>query len=628
MPEALTCKSFAMPDPVSAEPAPPIRLLLCLILALNLFIYHPSAGGPYIVDDIPNLVNNDFLILQDFSIESIKNAALSSPASRFYRPVAMLSFAANYTFSGDKSPYAVKLTNILLHLLTGLGIFLLTINLLPRLLNRHLLRHDKAYIELTGLLVTSVWLFHPLFVSTVLYAIQRMAILSALFTIYGCLFYIKLRLRTLRDGRGFPGLFLVSGLLTLLAFFSKENGALLPGFLLLIELFCFGFCFHPRTSPAMRPAFQVLLVLPVILVIAYLLYTYLAHMHALAEPYDFTYHERLLTQFRVMWRYAGWLTFLNPEPMGIYHDNTPVSTGLTEPLTTLFALLCWIAVLCVAAIRFRTRHILVFCLLWFLWGHILESTVLPLGIMYEHRNYLPAFGLLLAFAILLWGVISALQCNNSIKFGLVFTLFFLLPVYTQQARSSNWQDKKSLTLALLQQQPDSAQTLIMTARFLNDSGDFENAQRAVQYAQQLDPREPSHIMAEAALHCDRQNDKQFSNRLAAKLLQLPLADNVSVNTVRQFRQLTDICRGSMLNSGTLLELYNQLSRHRNNTLAMLAYYGIGAIRLQRGEYGATVEAWENAIDKDSNAAGLLPALQWAREQYQQQLTQPGQQELP
>ena len=114
----------------------PLRLCLLALFALNIFIYSQSAEGPYIIDDIPNLKNNSHLIIEQLNLESIKNAALSSRAGQFYRPVSMLTFAANYTIAGNKSTYSIKITNIFIHAIICLGIFLLTINLLQRISNQ------------------------------------------------------------------------------------------------------------------------------------------------------------------------------------------------------------------------------------------------------------------------------------------------------------------------------------------------------------------------------------------------------------------------------------------------------------------------------------------------------------
>ena len=58
------------------------------------------------------------------SIPSLVGAALSSPSSQFKRPLASLTFAANYLATG-LDPYWMKLTNVIIHLLNGWLVYLL-----------------------------------------------------------------------------------------------------------------------------------------------------------------------------------------------------------------------------------------------------------------------------------------------------------------------------------------------------------------------------------------------------------------------------------------------------------------------------------------------------------------------
>ena len=223
----------------------PLLALLVITFAVNTFLYARSAAGPYIIDDFVNLVRNPALQLEAIDLDTIGKAAFSSNASPFHRPVSMLTFAANYTLAGNRASYPVKLTNIYIHIITAFGIFLLTLELLRHFNESALLRREARFRSFIAFSTTFVWLFHPLFVSTVLYAVQRMAMLSAMFTIYGCLGYLRLRnVSRMRPAR-LTSLFLWIMTFTSLAFLCKENGALLPGFLLLIELFCFRFEFHP-----------------------------------------------------------------------------------------------------------------------------------------------------------------------------------------------------------------------------------------------------------------------------------------------------------------------------------------------------------------------------------------------
>ncbi len=596
---------------------PAAGLLLGLLLAIAFYSYMPGAAGPFIVDDIPNILENDFLVLPELSLESLREAALSSPASRFRRPLAMLSLALDFTLAGGKSELAAKTVNILLHLICGLGVYLLTVKLLTRFHNRTLVPDINTQIRGAALLVAGMFLLHPLYVSTVLYAIQRMAILSNLFIIYGCLGYIYLRDRTLRLGAGLPGLIASGVLFTVLGFFSKENGALLPGFLLLIELFCFNFRFHPEAHPRSGLILGTFLGIPVAAIGGYLVFMYLSHAGEPLAPYGFTPWERLLTEARVLWSYAGWLTFLNPSPMGIYHDDLTISTGLAQPWTTMPAAMGWLIVVVLTARLSLRRHVIAFGLLWFLWGHILESTVLPLAPMFEHRNYQPGLGVFLIFVLLFRSAADTLVQKQTLRHALWITIFVILPLYILQARVDDWADNKSLTLALLRDKPDSAQSLIMAAKFLAEGMDPENAMLAVRQAQLLDPGEPSHIMAEAIIHCGSYPTKKFDSGLERNLRDLRVAEFVSVNTLRQLRQLIPNCQSSQANTDALLTLYSNMSNHTHDRLAMLGWYGRGAIHMQQGKYTAVVKEWEAAMARHPDAEGLKPALEWARRQINQ-----------
>lgn len=601
---------------VNRQPA--TGLLLGMLLLVTACFYYQGAMGPYVMDDIPNLVENPSLALKDLQFDSLREAAFSSPASRFYRPLAMLSFAVNYTLAGDNAEFSIKITNILLHLLNGLGVYLLIVGVLTRFLNQAFIPRDAYSLRITALLVTGIWLLHPLYVSTVLYSIQRMAILSNLFMIFGCLGYLKLRIRLLEDGRGLPALIAMSTLCTLLAFLSKENGALLPGCLLLIEIFCFNLRFHPEAHPQSRLILGAFLGFPMAAVGGYLLSIFLLHAGKPLTPYSFTPWERLLTEARVLWSYAGWLTFLNPLPMGIYHDDLTVSKGLTEPWSTLPAAVGWLIVVVLTVRLSLRRHVIAFGLLWFLWGHSLESTVLPLAPMFEHRNYQPGPGLLLSFVLLIRDASGALRVNNGLKTLLCIILFLLLPLYTLKDRVADWGDRKSLTLALLRDKPYSAQSMIMAAKFLAEGGDHENALLAARQAQLLDPNEPSHVMAEAIVHCNANRSARFSAGLEERLRGLRVTGFVSVNTLRQLRQMIPVCQSSQLNEDALLALYDHLGKHADDHLAMLGMYGSGTIHMQQRKYVEVVHDWEAAMARHTDAAGLKPALEWARRQIRQQ----------
>ena len=524
----------------------------------------------------------------------------------------MLSFAANYTLSANKAAYPVKITNIYIHILIGFGIFLLTLELMKRLPENFFVRRENKYIKLIAFTTTFVWLFHPLFISTVLYSIQRMAMLSTMFIIYGCYGYIRLRNASLHHSTSLlPILFWIISV-TIIGFLCKENGILLPGFLLLIEVYCFRFEFLPNTSRNRIHLLQLGLIIPVVFVVAYLMITYFGHTGEGTHNYYFTYSERLLTELRILWRYAGWLAFLNPEPMGIYHDNLVISHSLIQPLSTLFAFLAWLVIFILILMYQKTRHVFLFCMLWFLWGQIMESTVLPLSLMFEHRNYLPGYGIILGLTLLLSGFLYSSEINRVVKYATFLVLFYFIPVYTYCERVADWSDEKSLIISLMKKQPDSPQTVIMAARFLNDSGDYENSLAAIRYAQKLNPIEPALIFAEAAVQCDNFPNQPFNSDIVKKIQNLVIKYQGTVNTVSQFRQMVQVCKPSTVNFGVLLDLYRKLKSSNNQKLSYIATYGYGYIQLKGGNYQAAIDAWEYVIEHDKNAAVLKPQVEEVR----------------
>ncbi|MFO1232284.1 MAG: hypothetical protein U1E57_03180 [Paenacidovorax caeni] len=93
-----------------------------------------------------------------------------------------------------------------------------------------------------AVVAAGLWMLHPYWVSTTLYVVQRMTILSGLFMLAGMVGYLKGRLWLMQPAQHRPlaayALMTSSaGMGTLLAVLSKENGALLPLLLLVVEAF-------------------------------------------------------------------------------------------------------------------------------------------------------------------------------------------------------------------------------------------------------------------------------------------------------------------------------------------------------------------------------------------------------
>ncbi len=294
---------------------------------LSGLIYWPGLAGPLFFDDRPALTANELVKIDGSVFDEWRTAALSSNSGTLRRPVSMLSFAANHVVcrrfcsplcQSHQPALFTSASRVLLYYLFQAVIA--SLRLAP----------DATTRRLLALTAAGIWLLHPLNVSTVLYAVQRMAQLSALFVVAGLLVFMRYRQRWAEAGATVgevlaAGLWLV--LLTVLAVLSKESGALLPWLIVVLEVCIFRGAWAGRPNRALRYAGYLLLLLPIGLVFLLLALTPESLIGGYARR-EFTLEERLLTQPRLLWRYLGWIVFPNINDMGFQHDDIPLSTGL------------------------------------------------------------------------------------------------------------------------------------------------------------------------------------------------------------------------------------------------------------------------------------------------------------
>jgi tetratricopeptide (TPR) repeat protein len=367
---------------------------LCLAIA----VYWPGLSGDFLFDDNPHIVRNELVQIDSLSPKDLWQAWNSSPVSfPNSRPLAMLTFGVNHAVSG-LSPFAFKSTNLAFHLLTGLVLFAVFRRLGTMFLQFEGRNAGPDTVAWWAWLTATLWLLHPLNLSPVLLSVQRMTLLSTLCVLQGLLVYLigRQRLSTSRS----HGLLLVWSTPIFAAFglLAKENALLLPLLLFVMEWTLLRFRgLDARASRQLRFFFVVVTALPILGAVIYLL-THPGYLGYTGRPFDLT--ERVLTQTRVLWFYVRLLLSPDISAMGLFHDDVVISRGLLQPWTTLAAVLALLGTT-LAALALRKRlPLLAFSVLFFLAGHALESTVIPLELVYEHRNYLPAVAPLFALAYL------------------------------------------------------------------------------------------------------------------------------------------------------------------------------------------------------------------------------------
>jgi protein O-mannosyl-transferase len=401
--------------------------ILTAALVITAIAYWPGLQGSFLFDDYPNIVDNKGVQPVDASLPSLVAAALSSPSSEFRRPMASLSFAANYLITG-LDPYWMKLTNLVIHLLNGLLAFLLASALL-----RSVSTDQNPHARIVASLIAAAWMVLPINLTAVLYIVQRMESLANLFVLLGLIGYVAGRRRMLAPtvipfpaNRGWLGKgrfsFDTGGFIlclisitapTAIGTLAKETAVMLPLYALLIEWALFRFRKPQESSASPKEGgaetrrrdfrivgmFLLVLVVPMVLGLARLIPGILK-----AETWatrDFTLSTRLLSEARIVVDYIVWTLLPTPGALSFYHDDFRISTGLLTPWTTLASIAVLAALIALAWWLRPRRPLAALGVVLFLGCQLPTGTILPLELIYEHRNYFASFGLLLSIVPLL-----------------------------------------------------------------------------------------------------------------------------------------------------------------------------------------------------------------------------------
>jgi hypothetical protein len=102
--------------------------------------------------------------------------------------------------------------------------------------------------------------------------------------------------------------------------------------------------------------------------------------------------------------YIDWTLLPYPGGLSFYHDDIVVSRGWLDPPATLACAMFLAALLFAAALLRRRRPLAALGITWFFAAHLMTATVIPLELVFEHRNYFASAGLLLALASLLLAI--------------------------------------------------------------------------------------------------------------------------------------------------------------------------------------------------------------------------------
>ena len=269
---------------------------------------------------------------------------------------------------------------------------------------------------------------------------------------------------------------------------------------------------------------------------------------------NFSLAERLLTEGRVLWFYLGLILFPRLEAFGLFHDDFTLSTGIFSPWTTLPALagllgLAWLAW------WLRERMPLVsFGIAWFLIGHGMESTFLPLEIAHEHRNYLPLFGILLAVVSVLVRTLEKSGPGKTFGIALMATMLAYFPFVTA-LRADQFGDEVRRSQIEAQHHRASARAQHEAGRVLaglegSDSASsprYSLAKAHYELAGQLDPNFKMNLLGLIHLNCQAgiPVEQPWVGELQRRLRDTPFApgDRTVLYSLKEMTIAGSLCLG-------------------------------------------------------------------------------------
>jgi tetratricopeptide (TPR) repeat protein len=465
-----------------------ITALLSLICAI---IYYPGVYGPFIFDDLSNITGNSFLQIKNLNFSSLYSSATAGHAGPLQRPIAMLSFALNYHFAGGYSVSAFKITNIAIHYINTILVFILCLQLVKRTtINTIDFYYPKAIFWFASG-VSLMWALHPINLTSVLYIVQRMTSLSTLFSLGCVIFYLYARNRWLNGAHPWQvsGLFCASLISLALALFSKENAALIPLIILLIEALL-----YPTEKPwnLINKLFKQQKIISLAVIITFSIVALLWAVDYAAGGFNnrpFTMLERVLTESRVLCFYISLILIPRIDAFGLFHDDIALSTSLFTPWTTITSIIFILGLLVTAFHYHKKNPLFALGIGWFFVGHLLESTFFPLEIAHEHRNNLPSIGIIIA-------AFSLIPLDKPVSKKVILGVLSVALILgsTTWLRAKQWGNYQSLAYYEASHHPNSPAIQALLSNAANQAGDIDVATQAIKRAMELEPNETAYAL--------------------------------------------------------------------------------------------------------------------------------------
>jgi tetratricopeptide (TPR) repeat protein len=379
-----------------------------------------------------------------------------------------------------------------------------------------------------------------------------------------------------------------------LALGSKENAVMLPISLVIYD----SMLIQGITQDNIKKHLTILLV-GIVIVTGFGLIAASGNPLSLFASYairPFSLTERLLTESRIIIFYISLLLYPMPYRLNLTHD-IELSYSLFNPFTTIVSIILIASIIAVALSCVKKRPLISFSIFFFFLNHVIESSILPLELIYEHRNYLPSMFFFVPFAILFIKAMNYFSYKKSMQ--LIIIAFTILVIVGQghatYRRNDIWKSQESLWFDSAAKAFNLSRPHMNLGKCYFDNGLIGKAilenQIAIKVNRYLNTsyRVGPHLNLIACYF--KIND--FDNVIKHCML----AQEINPNISSTYDDLAAVLMAKGDLNAARDNLIKSLSLNKTNARA---YNDLGRILLEQGHFDAAILELKNALKLDAN----------------------------
>lgn len=467
---------------LTQEPKLRWRVLLLLLLLVAVFgVYWSSLDNYFVWDDWDhlceldpwgNLRPNSYIRSVRAALRSVTSLAGDSdtPSRQVFRPLRTVSFALDYIMRAGLDARRMHLTNLLLHAIT-----VLTVYLALRALT-------KGFF--VSIVAAGFFALHPVHTEAVDHISNRADLLAAPFLFLALASYAKRRERPSRLG------WVPAVLLYAVAVLCKETAVVFP-----LALLLYDWAMPPKGRSSKGHLRTRLLPYATFAVVAV---AYMSARRAAMGPgaerefWGGSAGASALMMVQALARYARLAFF--PLRLSARHEIPPVESLLAPEFVG--GALVVVAVTLASLWALRRSPIVLFAIGWAVIFLLPVSNIVvpvPGAMLAEHWLYLPAFGVAALFGWALGGIMRKVYRTGSAVLFILAALLLIAVVAFFGTRTSLrhevWRDNGTLFSSILEENPDNTKVRLSLGRYyLVHLRDFIRAEREYRHVVSKEPR--------------------------------------------------------------------------------------------------------------------------------------------